>query len=113
MGRNLCFTTAYRPQSDRQTEVSNRTLEMYLRCVTGDEPQKWLTWLPWVEYCYNTSYHTSLKGTPFHMVYGREPPRLLDYNAGSSKVEAVDVALEKRDEFLAVARDCYKRLKAE
>lgn len=105
LGTNLCFTTAYRPQSDGQTEVVNRTLEMYLRCVTGDVPKKWLTWLPWVEYCYNTSFHTSLKTTPFKMVYGREPPRLLDYNAGSSQVEAVDVALEKRDEFLAMARE--------
>lgn len=105
MGTNLCFTTAYRPQSDGQTEVVNRTLEMYLRCVTGDEPRKWLTWLPWIEYCYNTSYHTSLKDTPFRMVYGREPPRLLDYTTGSSKVEAVDVALEERDEFLASARE--------
>ena len=105
MGTNLCFTTAYRPQSDGQTEVVNRTLEMYLRCVTGDEPRQWLAWLPWIEYCYNTSYHTSLKDTPFRMVYGREPPRLLDYAIGSSKVEAVDVELERRDEFLTVARE--------
>ena len=39
------------------------------------------------------------------MVYGREPPRLLDYTTESSKVEAVDVELERRDEFLAVARE--------
>ncbi|WZY79054.1 hypothetical protein YC2023_025438 [Brassica napus] len=46
-----------------------------------------------------------LSDTPFRMVYGREPPRLLDYTTGSSKVEAVDVALEERDEFLASARE--------
>lgn len=105
MGTNLCFTTAYRPQSDGQTEVVNRTLEMYLRCLTGDAPRKWLDWLPWVEYCYNTSFHTSLKTTPFRMVYGREPPRLLDYVSGSSKVEAVDIQMEERDEFIAIARE--------
>lgn len=79
MGTDLCFTTTYRPQSDGQTEIVNRTLEMYLRCLAGDNPRQWLRWLPWVEYCYNTSYHTGLKATPFRLVYGREPPRLLDY----------------------------------
>ncbi|CAA7049897.1 unnamed protein product [Microthlaspi erraticum] len=116
LGTNLCFTTAYRPQSDGQTEVVNRTLEMYLRCVTGDAPRKWLTWLPWVEYCYNTSFHTSLKTTPFRLVYGRDPPRLLDYTAGSSQLDEVDVALEQRDEFLEMARErlleAQQRMKA-
>lgn len=49
------------------------------------------------------------------MVYGREPPRLLDYTAGISQVEAVDVALEQHDEFIALARerllDALQRMK--
>lgn len=71
----------------------------------GDAPREWLNWLPWVEYCYNTSFHTGLKATPFQIVYGRDPPRLVDYTKGSSRVEAVDVALEQRDELISMARD--------
>jgi hypothetical protein len=40
---------------------------MYLRCFTSDRPRRWFQWLPWVEYCYNTSYHSSLKTTPFEV----------------------------------------------
>ncbi|OIT02578.1 putative mitochondrial protein, partial [Nicotiana attenuata] len=57
----------------------------------------WVDWLPWAEYCYNTSFHTALQTTPFKVVYGRDHPRLLSYVAGSSRVEAIDNALLDRD----------------
>ncbi|KAG6508994.1 hypothetical protein ZIOFF_034377 [Zingiber officinale] len=103
-GTKLSFSSAYHPQTDGQTEVVNRTIEMYLRYLVRDQPQKWLEWLPWVEYCYNTSFHTALGATPFQLVYGREPPRLLSYSGGSTRVAAVDRALMERDEVLQVAR---------
>jgi hypothetical protein len=39
--------------------------------VTGDRPRAWVDWLSWAEYCYNTSFHTALRATPFEVVYGR------------------------------------------
>lgn len=105
MGINLCFTTVYRSQFDGQTEVVNRTLEMYFRCVTGDELRQWFVWFFWIEYCYNIFYYISFKDILFRMVYGRELFRFLDYVIGSFKVEVVDVELERRDEFLTVVRE--------
>ena len=60
--------TSYHPQSDGQTEVVNHTLEQYLRCFTGDQPQKWIEWIPWAEFSYNTSIHSSTKMTPFEAI---------------------------------------------
>jgi len=57
-------------------------------------------WLPWVELCYNTSYHTASRLTPFQAVYGREPPALLKFERGSTHVLVVKQQLIKRDQIL-------------
>ena len=105
MGTKLAFSSAYQPQSDGQTEVVNRTIEMYLCCFTSNRPRRWVEWIPWAEYCSNTSFHSSLQATPFQLVYGRYPPRLLNYLGGSTRVEVVDHALDERNAVLQAARD--------
>lgn len=103
-GVHLRFTSAFHPQSDGQSEASNKIIAMYLRCLTGDRPWQWVHWLPWVEFCYNSSYQASLKTSPFRVVYGRDPPILRAYEQGEAKLLAVEQLLE-RDEFLAEVRD--------
>jgi hypothetical protein len=38
--------------------------------------KKWNSQLSIVEWWYNTSFHTSLKMTPFHALYGFPPPMI-------------------------------------
>ena len=78
---------------------------MYLRCLVGDRPRSWLQWLPWAEYCFHTSFQSSLEATPFQVVYGREPPTMIPYQQGSARVAAVDRQLRDRDEFLSEIRE--------
>ncbi|GKD06938.1 transposon ty3-G gag-pol polyprotein [Tanacetum coccineum] len=92
--------SSYHPQSDGQTEVVNCTMEQYLRCFARDKPKKWVEWMPWAEYNYNTSVHTSTKMTPFQVVYGRPPPKLLPYVPGTTNIQVVDEYLRDRDELL-------------
>jgi hypothetical protein len=104
-GVNLRFSTAFHPQTDGQSEAVNKTIAMYLRCITGDRPRAWLDWLPWAEYCYNTSFHSALRTTPFQVVYGRPSPQLLHYVPSSAQTSTVDTLLQERDSFLADVRE--------
>jgi hypothetical protein len=99
-GVTLRLSTTFHPHTDGQFEVTNRILGVYLRCLAGDRPTSWLCWLPWAEYCYNTSYQSALQTTPFRVVYGRDPPSLIPHHAGSARVQALDRQLVDRDGFL-------------
>jgi hypothetical protein len=89
---------------DGQSEVVNKVIAMYLRCVTGDRPRAWVDWLAWAEYCYNTSYNFALHTTPFEVVYGRPPLTMLPYEPGTARLETAGDLLCTRDEILAEAR---------
>jgi len=104
-GVKLLLSSAFHPQTDGQSEVTNRTITMYLRCLAGDRPRSWIKWLSWAEFCYNTSFQTSIGLTPFQVVYGRPPPALIQYEPDSARVAAVDSQLRDRDEFLSEVRD--------
>jgi hypothetical protein len=60
--------------------------------------------LPWAEYTYNTAYQTSLRDTPFRVVYGREPPSIRSYEPGETRVAAVARDMEAREAFLEKVR---------
>jgi hypothetical protein len=105
VGVKLQMSSAFHPQTDGQSEVTNRVILMYLRCLAGDRPKTWLQWLPWAEYNYNSSYQTAIKCSPFRVVYGRDPPPLLPYQSGKARVDAVDGQLRDRDEFLAEIKE--------
>ena len=72
-------------------------LEVYLRCLTGAKPKDWVRWVPWAEYCYNTSWHSATKITLFQTVYGRAPPNLLSHVPGTTKVAEMDKTFRTRD----------------
>jgi hypothetical protein len=83
---------------------------MHLRGLAGHRPRQWLQWLSWAEYCYNTRFHSSLKTTPFRVVYDRDLPSLRSYVHGDAQLPAVHHQLQERDEFLQEVRDRLERV---
>ncbi|WVZ58338.1 hypothetical protein U9M48_008617 [Paspalum notatum var. saurae] len=71
----LDMSSAFRPQSDGQSEVTNKIITMYLRCLSA-----------------------SLGTSPFRVIYGREPPTVREYDASLTKLLAVDQQLRDRNE---------------
>jgi len=45
-GSNLLLSSSYHLQTDGQTEIVNKCLETYLRCMCSDSPKDWSKWLP-------------------------------------------------------------------
>jgi transposase InsO family protein len=66
-------TTAYRPQSDGQTERTNRVLQEMLRNYVSASHDDWDEYLDLAEFAYNNSYHEAIKTTPFRLTYGFDP----------------------------------------
>ncbi|KAH7287498.1 hypothetical protein KP509_32G058600 [Ceratopteris richardii] len=60
-------------QTDGQTKRVNHVLEQYLRCTINYHQNDWFELLPFVEFAYNNSVHTSTKQTPFFANYGQHP----------------------------------------
>jgi hypothetical protein len=85
---------------------------MYLWCLTSDRPRQWLEWLPWAEYVFNTAYQSSLRDTPFRIVYGRDPPSIRSYEPGDTRVATVARTMEEREEFLADVRHRLEQAQA-
>lgn len=103
-GVHLNMSTAYHPQSDGQSEVVNRCLENYLRCFAGQRPSTWVKWISSAEYWHNTNPSSSTGFSPYQIVYGIPPPRLLSYVPKSAN--NIDV-----DEFLLDRATVFKMLK--
>uniref|UniRef100_A0A0A9FY82 Integrase catalytic domain-containing protein n=1 Tax=Arundo donax TaxID=35708 RepID=A0A0A9FY82_ARUDO len=93
----LRLSSAYHPQSDGQTERVNQCMESYLRCMAFSEPKRWSFWLPLAEWWYNTSFHTSLKLTPFQALYGFPPPMINEVAVPGPDSPAADFLTEKQN----------------
>jgi hypothetical protein len=72
------FLTACHLQTDEQIEVVNRTLSTLLHTVIQKNLKNWEECLPFIEFAYNRSVHSSTDFSPFEIVYGFNPLTPLD-----------------------------------
>ena len=65
VGTKLLFSTSYHPQTDGQTEVTNRTLGTLLRGLVSSTQKDWDLKLAHAEFAYNRSPTYATKHSPF------------------------------------------------
>ena len=73
LGTELKMSTSHHPQTDGQTERSNRTLEDILRHYVGKQQNDWDDHLTAAEIAVNSSVHASTGFTPLYLNYGDHP----------------------------------------
>jgi hypothetical protein len=64
------ISTAYHPQTDRQSERSNQWLEQYVWIYTNYQQTDWTTWLLLAQYVHNSWTSSTTKKTPFDLLMG-------------------------------------------
>ena len=70
LGTKLKHSTTYHPQTDGQTEVTNRTLGILLRALIKPLTKAWDLILPHAEFAYNRTPSRTTGLSPFKVVYG-------------------------------------------
>ena len=73
LGTKLLFSTSHHPETDGQTEVTNRTLGTLLRTLVKANTKDWDLKLCHAEFAYNISPNLTTKHSPFESVYGVNP----------------------------------------
>ncbi|GJX45970.1 putative reverse transcriptase domain-containing protein [Tanacetum coccineum] len=71
LGTQLDLSNAYHSQTDGQSECTIKILEDMLRACALEFSGNWDTHLPFIEFSYNNSYHSSMKCAPIEALYGR------------------------------------------
>lgn len=107
MGTKLNFSSAYHPQSDGQTEVTNRSLGNLLRCLSQQHGGSWDTILSHAEYAYNDSVNRSTGLTPFQIVYGDHPRGILELR----DVNTIERKSAQAEDFANVMKDIQQQVK--
>lgn len=109
LGVYLCMSSSYHPQTYGQTEVVNRCLETYLCCMADEKHATCAKWLPLAEWWYNTTYHSTIKMTPFEALYGYQPPIRIPYFSKDLSVDLVDLMLRDKEESVKLLKFYLER----
>jgi len=115
LGIQTKLSTAYHPQTDRQTERINQKLEQYLRVFINHRQEQWPDWLETAEFAYNNKIHTATKISPFKANYGQDPRMGFEgrkkgkYEAAGKFVERMKKIQKKAKAVLEKAQEEMKK----
>ena len=66
-------TTPSHPECNAQAEVFNKTIAKYMSTFVSSTTLDWEDYVPAMVFSYNTSYHSTIKTTPFELTFGMKP----------------------------------------
>jgi len=96
LGIQQNLSTAFHPQTDRQTERMNAWIEQYLRPWTSGKPLAWSQLLPIAEFTHNSWKYDVVRKSPHELLIGIKPQVILKHLEGP--VPAAETHLHLLDE---------------
>ena len=115
------YSSPAHPQSNRQAEVTIRTLKAALKTKLEDLKGKWVEYLPEVLWAYRTTQKSATGETPFALAFGTEAVAPVEVGIKSPRIELaseehndealrlnLDLLDEKREQVLRRTED-YQR----
>jgi hypothetical protein len=119
LGTKLLFSTSHHPQTDGQTEVTNRTLGTLLRGLVSKTQKDWDLKLAHAEFAYNRSPTYATGHSPFEVVYGMNPYLPLDlvvfpkeelvHKDAEAKLKSMVKLHEQVKERIQAVNEAYRR----
>ncbi|CCH60657.1 hypothetical protein TBLA_0D01490 [Henningerozyma blattae CBS 6284] len=73
LGIQLKLSSTNHPQTDGQTDATNKTLGRSLRSYCSNDQRQWDRFLPHLEFVYNSTFQRSLEAAPFEVDIGFIP----------------------------------------
>jgi hypothetical protein len=109
-------STAYRPQSDGQTERMNRVFHEYIRAYIAETHTNWDTHLYTAQFAVNNSISAATGCTPAFLTFGFHPRSPHSAQISAALADSINIRAPNAHEFvkmmhdnLLVAQKCLKR----
>ena len=117
LGTELKISTAFRPQTDGQTERVNLVLQEYLRNYVNADQTDWADHISMAEFGYNNTKHSRTGFSQFMVVFETKPLSPIDLalqrtsvkNRDEGEVVETKLFLEERKRILELAKETLRR----
>ena len=105
----MASSTAWHPQTDRQTERVNQELDQYLRLFVNERQDDWYNLLPIVEFQHNNHVHSATQQPPFLLDTGWLPRMGFEPRQNSSGLETVNEFTERMRTAIKEAKSMIRK----
>jgi hypothetical protein len=94
MGTKRSLSSAFHPQTDGQTERTNRVLEEMLRHFVHPLQNNWDSLLPVAEFAINNAWQESIGDTPFFLNFGQHSQSPLTWKGAGERASKIPAVMQ-------------------
>jgi hypothetical protein len=115
LGVDIRLSTAFHPETDGSTEVTNQVMEQYLCIFCNFKQNYWFHYLPLAEFTSNNSVNSTMQLTPFYAESGIHPlfdpaiPPVSTVPSAKNRARNIQSIILTLQDNLTQAQQCYTR----